>query len=459
MGNFIFGDQALFSKKMRRDSLGDSILLFSLGLSVFFWMFNALLRFIDVPDLGWKMIWIGTEIQFYEKLVVSTLFIVFGSHIKTNIKKRKEAEDNLQVSEEKYRIILESIQEGYYEIDLEGNFIFVNPSMCKILARKEQNILGNNIASYISELDQETYSHFLQKILKSPEDNSTVECEIIVKGGAKKIIEMSGSLIQNELMENGGIRGIVKDVTEKKLLEKSLINSLEDVKEARAGVILGLAKLAEYRDTDTGKHLERIREYSKVIAARLSKHEKYQDYITEQYVEDIYQSSILHDIGKVGIPDSILMKKGKLTEDEYNKIKIHTLLGGRTISMITQKFTDQTFLTIAKEIAYYHHEKWNGNGYPKQLKGEEIPLSARIVAIADVYDALTSKRAYKEAFSHDKAKNIILSDKGKSFDPEIVDAFLDTENTFMQIAEKYYIDGGHGESHESRIMLHREYDA
>jgi response regulator RpfG family c-di-GMP phosphodiesterase len=209
--------------------------------------------------------------------------------------------------------------------------------------------------------------------------------------------------------------------------------SPQNIENARLITILALAKLAEYRDDETGLHLERIRGYTKVIAEEMAKTPKYAGYITSEYIEDLYQSSILHDIGKVGIPDAVLLKPGKLTTDEFEKIKKHADLGGNVLTDIEDQIKGQTFLTLGKEIAYYHHEKWNGKGYPKGLKGEEIPLSARIVALPDVYDALTSKRIYKEPFPHKEAKKMIVDEKGRSFDTDVVDAFLTCEDDFLKI--------------------------
>lgn len=212
-----------------------------------------------------------------------------------------------------------------------------------------------------------------------------------------------------------------------------LDESLQLVDNARLITILALAKLAEYRDDETGLHLERIREYTKIIAEEMAKKPKYIDYITAEYIEDIYHSSILHDIGKVGIPDAVLLKPGKFTPEEFESIKKHSVLGGNVLTDIEAQIGAQTFLTLGKEIAYYHHEKWNGKGYPKGLKGEEIPLSARIVALPDVYDALTSKRIYKKPFSHQEAKKIIILEKGRSFDVDVFDCFLTRESDFIKI--------------------------
>ncbi len=214
-----------------------------------------------------------------------------------------------------------------------------------------------------------------------------------------------------------------------------IVNSHQQFKNSRIALILGLAKLAEYRDEDTGAHLERIREYAKSIAIALSEQPKYKQYITEDYINDIYQSSILHDIGKVGIQDAILLKPGKLTPEEFEIIKSHPVIGGDALSSIESSSQVRSFLTLGRDIAYYHHERWDGSGYPTGLKGNEIPLSARIVAVADVYDALTSERPYKKAFSHENAVKIILKDSGTHFDPDIIEAFKKLTDQFKQIRQ------------------------
>lgn len=239
----------------------------------------------------------------------------------------------------------------------------------------------------------------------------------------------------------GAIVGKQREKLESKIIQTGqiydeLAESNQSFEEARAATILGLAKLAEYRDNETGAHIERIREYVKVLALELSNHPKYQSYITNNYINDLYKSSILHDIGKVAIPDKILRKPGKLTMLEFEVIKTHTTLGGDALKEMEAKVHGQSFLTVAKEIAYYHHERWDGNGYPKGLKKEEIPLSARITAVADFFDAVTSKRIYKGAFSIEKTKALILEGKGCQFDPDVVDAFLIRIEAFSRIRKE-----------------------
>jgi len=203
--------------------------------------------------------------------------------------------------------------------------------------------------------------------------------------------------------------------------------------EGRDMMIFSLAKLAESRDQDTGTHLERIREYSKVLATELMSWPKFENQVDAQFVELIYMTSPLHDVGKVGIPDSVLLKPGKLTPEEFEVMKRHTLIGGETLSASAKAHPEASFLKMALDITLMHHERWDGTGYPFQLKGEDIPLSARIVAIADVYDALTTKRVYKDAFTHESAAEIIYKSRGTHFDPDLVEAFSRVEEQMRRI--------------------------
>ncbi len=207
--------------------------------------------------------------------------------------------------------------------------------------------------------------------------------------------------------------------------------------DSRDLIIFSLAKLAESRDPETGAHLERMREYCRVIAQHLSDHDKYSDYIDGQYVETIYLTCPLHDIGKVGIPDCVLLKPGRLTDREFGIMKNHSIIGGETLTAAAREYPEARFLRMARDIAISHHERFDGSGYPFGLAGEEIPLSGRIVALADVYDALTTKRVYKSAFSHDIARSIVLEGRGVHFDPDIVDSFIQNEEEFIAILRRF----------------------
>ncbi|WHH60246.1 HD domain-containing phosphohydrolase [Petroclostridium sp. X23] len=202
--------------------------------------------------------------------------------------------------------------------------------------------------------------------------------------------------------------------------------------------ITAIVKLAESRDNDTGKHIDRVRNYSVLIARRLSKNPKYADVITENFVREIYNFSSLHDIGKVGIQDNILLKPGKLTEEEFEIMKTHTLIGGEVLKKAQESLKDNNFYAVGLDIILYHHEKYNGEGYPYGLSGEDIPLAARIAAVADVFDALTSKRPYKDPFSIKQSMQIIYEEKGKSFDPDVVDAFLECEKEIIKVYNSFH---------------------
>jgi putative two-component system response regulator len=202
----------------------------------------------------------------------------------------------------------------------------------------------------------------------------------------------------------------------------------------QAVTIEGLATLAEYRDPETGGHIKRTQNYVKVLAKKLKEHPRFRDGLNDEIIELLYMSAPLHDLGKIAVPDHILQKPGKLTDEEFEEMKKHTTYGHDALWITEQKLGEDSFLRHAREIAYTHQEKWDGSGYPSGLKGDEIPIPGRLMALADVYDALISKRVYKPPFPHEKAVQIIVEGKGKHFDPDIVDAFIELENTFRNIA-------------------------
>jgi putative two-component system response regulator len=216
-------------------------------------------------------------------------------------------------------------------------------------------------------------------------------------------------------------------------LERLVDDRTREVVETRDIAVFALAKLADSRDPETGEHLERMRAYCRILAEQLSREGSYQNQVDAQFVEDIYRSSPLHDIGKVGIPDAILLKPGRLTAEEFNVMKTHTTIGAKALHEAAAKSSYGGFLAMAETIARYHHERYNGRGYPEGLAGDEIPLPARVAALADVYDALTSARVYKPAFSPEKAQDLIVEQRGEHFDPVVVDAFLSCEEQFFSL--------------------------
>jgi len=210
------------------------------------------------------------------------------------------------------------------------------------------------------------------------------------------------------------------------------VSAIQDV------TILAMASLAETRDSDTGNHIRRTQFYVKVLAEKLRDHPRFAATLTDRYITTLFKSAPLHDIGKVGIPDRILLKPGHFEPHEFEIMKTHTTLGRDAIEHAEQSLGMQVeFLSMAKEIALGHQEKWDGSGYPQSLSGDAIPLSARLMAIADVYDALISRRVYKDAMSHDKAVDVITQGRDRHFDPDMVDAFLELQSEFRTIATRY----------------------
>lgn len=202
-------------------------------------------------------------------------------------------------------------------------------------------------------------------------------------------------------------------------------------------MIFGLAKLAESRDNETGEHVERISLYCQRLAAAMRRRPEYRDVVTPAFMRLIEASSVLHDIGKVGIADAILHKPAALTSLERTEVQKHPVIGGDCLAEIERHLGASNFLQMAREIALFHHERWDGTGYPAGLKGEDIPLAARIVAIADNYDALVSRRPYKEPYTHETSVDLIRNGSGTQFDPKLVEIFLEIEADFRDIARQY----------------------
>lgn len=207
-------------------------------------------------------------------------------------------------------------------------------------------------------------------------------------------------------------------------------NKIRRISEAQHATIFALAKLAELRDDDTGAHLLRVSYYCAQLAKQLAMNSRYAEKVSEEFIDCIQCASPLHDIGKVAIPDKVLLKPGKLTPEEFEIMKTHTVIGAENLQAVFDECADNPFIGMGIEIALYHHERWDGTGYPDRLLGKNIPLSARVVAVGDYYDALRSNRCYRKGFNHETVKKMLLEEDGTHFDPEIVKAFLSIEDKF-----------------------------
>ena len=256
------------------------------------------------------------------------------------------------------------------------------------------------------------------------------------------LIEKFNEMINKIHIRDNELKSVRKKLeNHNKILEEMVEERTSELKQTQDMTIKSLATLAEVRDNETGMHIYRTKNYVKILAEYLKKHPRFSEYLTESNIELIVNSASLHDIGKIAIPDEILKKPGRLTEKEFEEMKRHTVYGRYAIAKTEEVMGNNSFLSFARRIVYSHHEKWDGSGYPQGLKGEEIPVSARLMAIADVYDALISKRHYKEPFTHEEAVKIIVEGDGRTlpghFDPDVLEAFKKLHNEFRRISLEF----------------------
>ncbi len=324
-----------------------------------------------------------------------------------------------------------------YISDRRGDFISVN-------GRFLQDFSFGSVDQANQEdpffLDNDTWRKGVETIL-SKDISPGITMKVRCGDGRSRIVKNSATLIGAYTL------GILFDITSytnwnEELQEKvEELSSLNDklkatthmLQKTQSTAMKSLAKLAEYRDMETGNHLHRICEFNRLLSSRVRETQPYTFHIADEYVQDIYLSGMLHDIGKVGVPDQILLKPKSLSEQEWDIMKKHTIWGWDLLREADQELGEQSFLTLASRIALSHHEHYDGTGYPKKLKGEDIPLSARISAVSDVYDALTSKRPYKDAWSHEHAIEEIIKQKGRQFDPALIDILENIEADFHRI--------------------------
>lgn len=337
----------------------------------------------------------------------------------------------------KLEAIIESSTNGIFELDEAGMVGQVNPAFRTIfdmtMAEPEagclyQYIPSGEIVDEIKDMVSHKKSVFFKDFIINTARGRDEAFERFVE--MKLVTIPSGSHAQ--------FIGIIKDKSDvlralanRESFISHLLNLVEEIKVDNRSTIYHLASLVELRDSDTGEHLERVEAYTRILATAYYEAFRERDkWVTPSYVEDMAVSAVLHDIGKVGITDSILLKPSGLSDIEMDAMKEHTIIAGRALEKHKGK---KDFLALGREIALSHHEKWNGKGYPRQLRGREIPLSARIVSLCDTYDAITHDRPYKKALGHDEAVRIIESEKGSAFDPEIVDLFLENHLRFRDV--------------------------
>ncbi len=339
----------------------------------------------------------------------------------------------LEESALKFRDLYNNILDLVVLVDRQGTIHKINRYSVEMLARNPEELEGTNFDDLIpaEHKDDKIIQRIIRHLDHGQQSTQGTQLKIIAASNNILEVELSGNRVKLDDQENY-FQLIIRDISATKSMERELLDSERLIDTSRQAAIFGLAKLAECRDSDTGAHLSRIRAYTLILAEELSKSPYMKYVITEDFIEDIFSSSVLHDIGKVGIPDAVLLKPGKMNAEEFELMKHHCIFGSNTLSEAEIGADSLSFLHMGQEIARYHHERWDGGGYPEGLSTTNIPLAARIVALADVYDALTSSRPYKPAYNHEEAKEIILRESGGQFDPSIVNAFLSREQLFIE---------------------------
>ena len=363
--------------------------------------------------------------------------VMQGAHISIDQQKREQQE--LQVVKK----AIDSSPISIEITDKEANILYVNPTFEMMTGYKIEEIAGKNPRIFKSGYhDKEFYKKLWDTVLsgqvwKGELNNKRKDGTMYWEQAFITSVRDEQNQISHFIAIKSDISGkkkIDQLIEEKQIeLENEVAEKILEIEDSQQSAIIALAKLTEARDHDTGQHVERVQYLSKVLSTSLKDNTKYTKIIDNQFIQDIYYASALHDIGKINIPDSVLLKPGKLTNEEFDIIKSHVKTGEKILSDMVKFYPKSRLVILGRQIAKYHHEKWNGEGYLEGLKGDEIPLSARIMALVDVYDALRSSRPYKKPMSHQQAYDIIVQDSGTHFDPEVVDAFIKIHQTFDAI--------------------------
>jgi PAS domain S-box-containing protein len=320
--------------------------------------------------------------------------------------------------------------------DLKDNILFWNKGAENIFGYLAEDMVGSNIRKIFpsDRLSQETVAQ-LRKVVDDGLGTASGKINHVAKDGRLLTISLALSPMREAGGELLGILWMGLDVTEEVRQNKEILKLLHEVRNTQEAAIFALAKLTESRGEETGAHLSRICAYCRELCNRLSKREKFHDTMTGKFIDDLARSAVLHDIGMVSLPDSILWSPHRLHPKERELMIQHPIVGGRALEEAVKKLGEGSFLSLAMDVAYYHHESWDGSGYPFGKKGDETPLAARIVAVADAYDDLTTAKGTKVALSHKEAVAQIVEGKGALFDPELVDAFQEAETEFHKIRE------------------------
>lgn len=353
-----------------------------------------------------------------------------ANYLEKEVRRRTEEHE---ATEERFRILYEAIVDDVLLVTAHGQILQANQSYLT-------HFYGGDLpaqASFLDAVAPQDRIRVERELLHPLDQGSTVSAwRITLRSHHNEPVEVeiSGALLQRA-DKKLGVQLVLRDIGIRQALEHKLIASLNRVRKMENAAILALAKLSEYRDVTPGNHLERIREYCRLLAVELARRQEYADKLTPNFIQNLFQGAILHDIGKVAIPDEILTQKNELTPEEETLVRLHTRRGGDVIKTMMEGTRNSGFLLVAQNIAYFHHERWDGRGYPQGLRGEKIPIEARIMAVADAYEEQTATLNPAKKLSHAEAVQMIIEGVGHQFDPAVVDAFLLIQDSFDWIRQ------------------------
>lgn len=350
----------------------------------------------------------------------------YTGNLESLVQKRMEL---LEESDLRFRDLYNNILDLVVQIDRNGSIGMINRHGAALLESTQEELRGTSLVDFLLPEERERLAPDLLDALHREEPLRGMQIRMLTRHNRVMEVELSGNRVDMPEAD-AQYQLVIRDITATKDIERRVLESSQLIDTSRQAAIFGLARLAECRDDATGAHLMRIREYTRILAVELARDPDFAGVVTMTFIEELCLSSVLHDIGKVGIPDTILLKPDQLTETEFETMKRHCEFGSTALSSAEKDSASLSFLRMGQDITRFHHERWDGLGYPHGLAGTEIPLSARIVTLADVYDALTSSRPYKSAYSHEQAREIIVRESGLRFDPNIVKAFLMREEDF-----------------------------
>ena len=307
--------------------------------------------------------------------------------------------------------------------------VYINETFSAILGRSSRELVGQRGSVLTHPADISSSAQKMQEFLESDATHTHIEKRYLRPDGSAVWVDVTFFRSSNPERRNFYI-AVASSLADRKKKQDLLDTRTHDLDKTREAVINSMAILSEFRDRETGEHIIRTRLYFRLILDRIP----YTLPFSRRAISLIATSAVLHDIGKVGIPDLILLKPGKLTREEFEIMKTHTTLGAHAIMRTQRTMEKDSLLMFAKEIAEFHHERWDGRGYPLGLAGDEIPLTARVMALADVYDALRSERPYKPAYTHEESLSIIREGAGTQFDPLLTGIFLANEREILRIS-------------------------